>query len=360
MSCAGVAPLRAQDMGLHGVHSAMTAVPKGRELRCHPAADLQWRLPLPGTGQRQQEVSEAVSDAVIKQRAVPAVLFQPCRLPSTRPLCSSGVLSWRCSWQAPRPPAHDYKLMITHAIVGCSTCSHLLSSHGSTALSYHSCSSAGQLSACCCCSRRACKCCLLLTCAIPCWALQNQVQQVLNVAYAMVGLANGGLGLLGDLQTIVNVDVNFPLFLGYFGVRVASKGFHASTACVQLGQPPSMTDFWPVPDTAAAQVGYLIKGVITAQPRHCQGQDRWHVPPHRMTSQCATAKLAVVPMSETMLPHGTHPPWAPAEPHHRMLAGATMLTCRVSWRHAALQQRPMLMPSSPLPAASHTLAVTTH
>ena len=97
------------------------------------------------------------------------------------------------------------------------------------------------------CPDRACKRCPLLTSALPCWTLQNQVQQVLDVAYAMVGLANGGLGLLGDLQTIVNVDVNFPLFLGYFGVGVASKVLEpAQLACSLECHPPGIKLLWPV------------------------------------------------------------------------------------------------------------------
>ena len=52
--------------------------------------------------------------------------------------------------------------------------------------------------------------------------LQGQAQQVLDVAYAMVGLANGGLGTLSALQEIVNDDVDFPLFLSYFGVSTST------------------------------------------------------------------------------------------------------------------------------------------
>ena len=55
------------------------------------------------------------------------------------------------------------------------------------------------------------------------------------MAYAMVGLADTGLGLLGDLQTIVNVDINFPLFLSYFGVGASNVLMPA-----QLGSPA----FW--------------------------------------------------------------------------------------------------------------------
>ena len=68
------------------------------------------------------------------------------------------------------------------------------------------------------------------------------------MAYAMVGLADTGLGLLGDLQTIVNVDVNFPLFLGYFGVGVTGKGL----------MPASMDYFLTCLDTAAASLPELV------------------------------------------------------------------------------------------------------
>ena len=110
-----------------------------------------------------------------------------------------------------------------HADFGCQTCADLSSPGSNCCPVQHSCSPAGPPSACHCCFHTTFKCCLLLIRAFPCWTLQNQVQQVLNVAYAMVGLANGGLGLLEDLQNIVDVDVNFPLFLSYFGVGVVSN-----------------------------------------------------------------------------------------------------------------------------------------
>ena len=68
------------------------------------------------------------------------------------------------------------------------------------------------------------------------------------MAYAMVGLADTGLGLLGDLQTIVNVDINFPLFLGYFGVGVTGKGL----------MPASKDCFLTCLDTAAASLPELV------------------------------------------------------------------------------------------------------